>query len=93
MDKVRAALRYLGYALIAGIFYLFAQEYAWIGYAAGAAWIGFVIHEIVKEAVRTVLQEELRSLREQSYANTERLETIDRKVSAVWNRIRAISAG
>lgn len=49
-----------------------------------------MVSEIVKNAVRDVLQEELRSLREQSYRNTERLEATDRRVAAIWERIRRI---
>lgn len=84
-------LKFIGYAVGIIILYALAQEYAWVSYIIGAMWAGFVLSEIVKNAVRDVLQEELRSLREQSYQNTERLEVTERKVSAIWNRIRQIS--
>jgi len=89
-EAAKTTLKFIGYALAGIVLYVLAQEWAWIAYVVGAMWIGFMVSEIVKNAVRDVLQDELRSLREQSYLNTERLEATDRRVAAIWERIRRI---
>lgn len=91
MTTVKWLLKLCGYGLAAVILYALAQEYPWISALIGGALVWVVAQEMVKDAVREVVREELRSLREQGYANRQDIQAIDRKVSAVWERIRAIS--
>jgi len=93
MRIVKATLKYLAYGIGAIILYLLAQEYPAISYGLAGAAAFYFLSEMMKNAAREALQDELWKIREQSYKNAETLEAIDRKVSAIWNRIRQISGG
>lgn len=84
---MKNGLKYAGLLLLGLVgvaLYLALPEYQWfVGIVAGGAVALNALHELVTNAVRRVIDQELRTLRQQGYTNTERLEGIDRKVSAV----------
>lgn len=93
MSTVKWLLKLCGYGLAAVVLYGLAQEYPWISALVGGALVWVAAHEIIKDAVREVVREELQLLREQGYSNREDIQSINRKVSAIWERIRVISGG
>jgi len=87
------ALKLAGYALLGLLVYALLTPFPWLGYVLGAVWVAFAAREIVKDAVREVLNEELHSLRRQGHANAELLEAAERKISAVLGYILEIRRG
>lgn len=87
------ALKLAGYALFGLLIYALLTPFPWLGYVLGAVWVVFAARELVKDAVREVLNEELRDLRRQGYANAELVEASERKISAVLGYILEIRRG
>lgn len=63
------------------IWHVFPVVQPLVTWGLGAAFAYHVISTIIEETTKRVLWNELLELRQQSNANIERLETIDRKVS------------
>jgi hypothetical protein len=93
MSAVKWILKLLAYGIAALVLYALAQQYPWVTALVGGALVWVAAHEIIKDAVREVVREELRLLQEQGYSNRHDIQTIDRKVGAIWDRIREISGG
>lgn len=93
MRVVKTILKYLAYGVGAIILYLLAQEYPAISYGLAGAAVFYFLSEMMKNAAREALLDELWKIREQTYKNADQLEATDRKVSAILNRIRQISGG
>lgn len=91
MIKLKIALKWAAYASLCIFVYALATEIPALSYAIGVILGGLIMRELVKDAVGKVLLEERRQLQERGFATVERIEDIDRKVSAIWDRIRAIS--
>ena len=89
--KPKLALKWAAYASLGFFTYALAAEVPVVSYAVGAFLGGLIIREIVLGAVDKALLKERREMQERSQATAERIEDVDRKVSAIWNRIRAIS--
>jgi hypothetical protein len=89
--KLKIAFKWAAYASLGIFVYAFATEIPVLAYAIGAILGGLIVRELVKDAVGKVLLEERRELQERGFATVDRIEDIDRKVSAIWDRIRAIS--
>ncbi len=94
MRRVHIALRWVGYALAALIGWAaivaFPDLQNWAIGAAVAVFAYRIIDQLVETVVRRVLDKELGEIRRQFYTDSERIEVIDRKVGAIWDRIRQI---
>jgi hypothetical protein len=89
--KLRLALKWAAYASLGFFAYALVAEVPVVSYAVGAFLGGLIIREIVLDAVDKALLKERRDMQERSEVTAARIEDVDRKVSAIWNRIRAIS--
>lgn len=89
--KLKLALKWAAYASLGFFAYAFAAENPVVSYSVGAFLGGLIIREIVLDAVDKALSKERREVQERSEATAARIEAVDHKVSAIWNRIRAIS--
>jgi hypothetical protein len=89
--ELKIALKWAAYASLGFFAYALASEVPALSYAVGAFLGGLIIREMVRDAVGKALLEERREMQERGYATAERIEDLDRKVSAIWDRIRAIS--
>lgn len=92
-ETLKSALMIAAYAVGGVIVYALMIEFPKLGYAAGAVLAAMIVQKLIKEAVREVLTEELAVLRRHSHADTERLETAERKISAVLGYILEIRRG
>jgi hypothetical protein len=72
-------------AVLVGLFiwHAFPDIQPVVTWGLGAAFIYHLVSTLVQEIVKRVLTDELRELRRQSIAAADRLEVIDRKVSAI----------
>jgi hypothetical protein len=89
--KFKFALKWAAYASLGFFAYALAAEVPVVSYSVGAFLGGLIIKEIVLDAVDKALLRERREMQERSEVTAARIEDVDRKVSAIWNRIRAIS--
>jgi hypothetical protein len=90
--KLKIALKWAAYASLCIFIYAFATEIPALSYAVGAVLGALIIRDMVRDAVRELVLEENRTLQERSFELIARVDDIDRKVSSIWNRIRAISS-
>ena len=65
------------------IWHAFPDVQPAVTWGLGAAFIYHMVSTIVEETVKRVVRDELLELRRQSHTNTDRLEAVDRKVSAI----------
>jgi hypothetical protein len=72
-------------AVCGGLFvYYIVPEWRWpIAWVLGLMFAYKILSELVESAVRRVLWDDLLELRQQSHTNSDRLETVDRKVLAI----------
>lgn len=91
MSKLIFALKWAAYASLGIFAYTLAAEVPVVSYSVGAFLGGLIVREIVLDAVDRALLKERREIQERTQATADRIEDVDRKVSAIWNRIRAIS--
>jgi hypothetical protein len=84
MKKVLASMGWVAAGLIGAlIFYAYPDYRIHIEIILGIIFGYRLLDELLESAVRRVLWDEFLELRRQSHANTDRLEDIDRKVSAI----------
>jgi hypothetical protein len=84
---MKKALKFLGWSalglVVLAAYFAFPDFQRVLGIAGGCAFAYHLMKELVESTIRRVLWDELLELRQQSNANTDRLETIDRKVTAI----------
>lgn len=78
-----------GIAAIVGIFAYFAFPEFKVAVTGGAvaAFVYWLMQELVERAVTTVVRRELDALKTQSYSNTEKIKAIDRRTDSIWQVI------